>query len=189
MSRSFACSRAMAPGRWARCCVSSAASREAVSRSTSCRPSPRRGSWIAPTPIATSQRSSPTTARSPGRSARAHPSSARAVIRRSSIPTAEAPFCALTLNEPSRKSYRALEARIARECDRRGLLATKGGFVRLSRPPLRADRARGRTNPPARSDGLARRLEPARPVRAVCRAGGIETKPLQLSSPFYGEES
>ena len=47
------------------------------------------------------------------------------VARRS--PAAEAPFCALTLNEPSRKSYRALEARIARECDRRGLLVTKGG--------------------------------------------------------------
>ena len=57
--------------------------------------------------------------RSPVFGARCHPSFVD--------PTAEAPFCALTLNEPSRKNYRALEARIARECDRRGLLATKGG--------------------------------------------------------------
>jgi hypothetical protein len=42
-------------------------------------------------------------------------------------PTAEAPFCALTLNEPSIERYRALEAKIASECERRGLLAVKGG--------------------------------------------------------------
>lgn len=42
-------------------------------------------------------------------------------------PAAEAPFCALTLNEPSAERYRALEAKIASECERRGLLAVKGG--------------------------------------------------------------
>ena len=39
----------------------------------------------------------------------------------------EAPFCALTLNEPSPERYRALETKIAGECERRGLLAIKGG--------------------------------------------------------------
>jgi len=42
-------------------------------------------------------------------------------------PAAEAPFCALTLNEPSDEKYRALEARVFAECRRRGLLCTKGG--------------------------------------------------------------
>lgn len=42
-------------------------------------------------------------------------------------PTADAPFCALRLNEPSNETYRALEARISAECQRRGLLVTKGG--------------------------------------------------------------
>jgi len=42
-------------------------------------------------------------------------------------PAARAPFCALILNEPSPERYRALEARIASECGRRGLLAIKGG--------------------------------------------------------------
>jgi hypothetical protein len=42
-------------------------------------------------------------------------------------PAAEAPFCALTLNEPSAEKYRALETRISAECRRRGLLCTKGG--------------------------------------------------------------
>lgn len=42
-------------------------------------------------------------------------------------PLADAPFCALTLNAPSPERYRALEATVARECARRGLLATKGG--------------------------------------------------------------
>jgi hypothetical protein len=39
----------------------------------------------------------------------------------------EAPFCALTLRDPSIAAYRALEARIAREAGRRDLLLTKGG--------------------------------------------------------------
>jgi len=39
----------------------------------------------------------------------------------------DAPFCALQLAEPSPEAYRALEARIERECDRRGLVVTKGG--------------------------------------------------------------
>lgn len=42
-------------------------------------------------------------------------------------PAAEAPFCALTLNEPSAEKYQALEAKIASECECRGLLAVKGG--------------------------------------------------------------
>jgi len=42
-------------------------------------------------------------------------------------PATEAPFCALTLNEPSPERYRALETKIAGECERRGLLAIKGG--------------------------------------------------------------
>jgi hypothetical protein len=57
--------------------------------------------------------------RSPLFGPRCHPSLAD--------PAAEAPFCALTLNEPSPERYRALEARIAGECERRGLLAVKGG--------------------------------------------------------------
>jgi hypothetical protein len=57
--------------------------------------------------------------RSPVFGPRCHPSLAH--------PGAEAPFCALTLNEPSPERYRALEAKIAGECDRRGLLAVKGG--------------------------------------------------------------
>lgn len=57
--------------------------------------------------------------RSPVFAARCHPSLA--------APAAEAPFCALTLNEPTAEKYRALEARIAHECERRGLLAVKGG--------------------------------------------------------------
>jgi hypothetical protein len=40
---------------------------------------------------------------------------------------ADAPFCALQLNEPSAEAYRRLEARIVRECARRGLLLTRGG--------------------------------------------------------------
>jgi hypothetical protein len=39
----------------------------------------------------------------------------------------EAPFCALTLRDPSIEAYRALEARIADEAQRRDLLLTKGG--------------------------------------------------------------
>jgi hypothetical protein len=58
-------------------------------------------------------------ARSPVFGARCHPSLAD--------PAAEAPFCALTLNEPSPEKYRSLEAHVAHECDRRGLLAVKGG--------------------------------------------------------------
>jgi hypothetical protein len=42
-------------------------------------------------------------------------------------PAAQAPFCALTLNEPSPAAYRALETRVTQECERRGLLAIKGG--------------------------------------------------------------
>ena len=56
---------------------------------------------------------------SPVFAARCHPSLAD--------PAADAPFCALTLNEPSPERYRALEARVAQECERRGLLAVKGG--------------------------------------------------------------
>jgi hypothetical protein len=40
---------------------------------------------------------------------------------------ADAPFCALQLNEPSPSAYRALLARIAGECERRGLLLARGG--------------------------------------------------------------
>jgi hypothetical protein len=58
-------------------------------------------------------------ARSPVFGERCHPSLAE--------PAAEAPFCALTLNEPSPENYRALEAKIVSECERRGLLAIKGG--------------------------------------------------------------
>lgn len=57
--------------------------------------------------------------RSPVFGARCHPSLVD--------PAAEAPFCALTLNEPSIEKYRALEVRVADECQRRGLLAVKGG--------------------------------------------------------------
>jgi hypothetical protein len=57
--------------------------------------------------------------RSPVFGARCHPSLVD--------PAAEAPFCALTLNEPSPEKYRALETRIASACERRGLLAAKGG--------------------------------------------------------------
>ncbi len=57
--------------------------------------------------------------RSPVFGARCHPSLVD--------PAAQAPFCALTLNEPSAEKYRALEAKIAEECERRGLLAIKGG--------------------------------------------------------------
>jgi hypothetical protein len=42
-------------------------------------------------------------------------------------PAAEAPFCAMMLNESLPENYRALEAKIATECERRGLLAIKGG--------------------------------------------------------------
>jgi len=57
--------------------------------------------------------------RSPVFGARCHPS----LID----PAAEAPFCALTLNEPSPEKYRTLEAQVALECERRGLLLVKGG--------------------------------------------------------------
>jgi hypothetical protein len=57
--------------------------------------------------------------RSPVFGARCHPSLVD--------PAAQAPFCALTLNEPSPENYRALEAKIVSECGRRGLLAIKGG--------------------------------------------------------------
>jgi hypothetical protein len=40
---------------------------------------------------------------------------------------ADAPFCALQLNEPSPEAYRALVVRIAGECERRGLLLASGG--------------------------------------------------------------
>jgi hypothetical protein len=40
---------------------------------------------------------------------------------------AEAPFCALRLNEPSPAAYRALAARVSHECEQRGVLVTKGG--------------------------------------------------------------
>jgi hypothetical protein len=39
----------------------------------------------------------------------------------------DAPFCALTLRDPSIEAYRALETRIADEAQRRGLLLAKGG--------------------------------------------------------------
>ena len=39
----------------------------------------------------------------------------------------DAPFCAVQLVAPSLEAYRALEARIERECDRRGLVVAKGG--------------------------------------------------------------
>lgn len=74
----------------------------------------------------TLRRFSTTTGRSPRRSAPAplfgpccHPSLVS--------PATEAPFCALTLNEPSPERYRALETKIAGECEHRGLLAIKGG--------------------------------------------------------------
>jgi hypothetical protein len=51
--------------------------------------------------------------------ARCHPSLAE--------PTAEAPFCALTLNEPTAEKYRALDAYLVQECERRGLLTVKEG--------------------------------------------------------------
>lgn len=57
--------------------------------------------------------------RSPVFGARCHPS----LID----PSADAPFCALTLNQPSSDKYRALEARVAQGCERRGLLLVKGG--------------------------------------------------------------
>jgi hypothetical protein len=57
--------------------------------------------------------------RSPVFGARCHPSLAE--------PAADAPFCAVTLNAPSPEKYRALEVRVAQECERRGLLAVKGG--------------------------------------------------------------
>lgn len=42
-------------------------------------------------------------------------------------PASDAPFCALTLRNPSIEAYRTLEAQIGREAGRRGLLLTKGG--------------------------------------------------------------
>jgi hypothetical protein len=41
--------------------------------------------------------------------------------------SADAPFCALRLNEPSPAAYRALEARVSNECERRKVLVAKGG--------------------------------------------------------------
>jgi hypothetical protein len=40
---------------------------------------------------------------------------------------ADAPFCAVRLNDPSSDAYRALERRLASESERRGLVVTKGG--------------------------------------------------------------
>jgi len=40
---------------------------------------------------------------------------------------ADAPFCALQLNEPSLQAYRALERLVALECERRDIVVTKGG--------------------------------------------------------------
>ena len=40
---------------------------------------------------------------------------------------ADAPFCALQLNEPSPRAYRALERLIELECERRDIVVTKGG--------------------------------------------------------------
>jgi hypothetical protein len=40
---------------------------------------------------------------------------------------ADAPFCALQLNEPSPQAYRALERLVALECQRRDIVVTKGG--------------------------------------------------------------
>jgi hypothetical protein len=40
---------------------------------------------------------------------------------------ADAPFCAVRLNEPSPESYRALDRLIALECERRDIVVTKGG--------------------------------------------------------------
>jgi hypothetical protein len=57
--------------------------------------------------------------RSPMFGPRCHPSLAD--------PGAEAPFCALTLNDPSPEKYRALETHVTQACENRGLLAIKGG--------------------------------------------------------------
>jgi len=40
---------------------------------------------------------------------------------------ADAPFCALQLNDPSPEAYRSLERRVTSECERRGLNLAKGG--------------------------------------------------------------
>lgn len=40
---------------------------------------------------------------------------------------ADAPFCALQLNDPSPEAYLALERRVTSECERRGLTLAKGG--------------------------------------------------------------
>lgn len=40
---------------------------------------------------------------------------------------ADAPFCALQLNDPSPQAYRALERLVALECERRDIVMTKGG--------------------------------------------------------------
>lgn len=40
---------------------------------------------------------------------------------------ADAPFCALRLNDPSPEAYRALERLVALECERRDIVVTKGG--------------------------------------------------------------
>lgn len=40
---------------------------------------------------------------------------------------ADAPFCALQLNEPSPQAYRALERLVELECERRDIVVTKGG--------------------------------------------------------------
>jgi len=82
--------------------------------------------------------------------------------------------------DPQRAIARALPR--ARNEDRRRMRAPgtsrhQGRFVRLSRPPVRTHRARGRPDFPARGDGLARRLEPAGPVRAVRRTRSLSTFP------------